>query len=292
MKHLFENQGSRPAWEDLTTRELDDLLAQDFAAGQDGLLDTAAILAMTEVINSREEDAPIDADVQAAWERFRARIREEETTPTESIPEELPAAPEAVSFAKPERKKPRWRKLRWAVAVAAVVCLLVTIMMVPVSGERGVDRMVRWTEQHFSFGAQSGLPQEHPGGVTYKEVQETVEGLTIQHVLPNWYPEGTVLEEMEINDLLNGTSVDVLFSLGEDVFSLSISVYDTKQEGTAQYEKNEGYVEPYYVNHVPHYIMENMGRRTAAWQNGNTENAIHGDLTVEELKLMIDSIYE
>ena len=96
---------------------------------------------------------------------------------------------------------------------------------------------------------------------------------------------------MEINDLLNGTSVDVLFSLGEDVFSLSISVYDTKQEGTAQYEKNEGYVEPYYVNHVPHYIMENMGRRTAAWQNGNTENAIQGDLTVEELKQMIDSIY-
>ena len=38
MKHPFENQGSRPAWEDLTTQELDDLLAQDFAAGQDGLL--------------------------------------------------------------------------------------------------------------------------------------------------------------------------------------------------------------------------------------------------------------
>ena len=27
MKHPFENQGNRPAWEDLTTRELDDLLA-------------------------------------------------------------------------------------------------------------------------------------------------------------------------------------------------------------------------------------------------------------------------
>ena len=145
--------------------------------------------------------------------------------------------------------------------------------------------------QHFSFLPQNNLPQERPGAVTYAEVQETVTQLTIQPVLPTWYPEGTMLEEMEINDLLNGTSVDVLFSLGEDVFSLSISVYDTKQEGTAQYEKNEGYVEPYYVNHVPHYIMENMGRRTAAWQNGNTENAIQGDLTVEELKQMIDSIY-
>lgn len=284
MKHPFENQGNRPAWEDLTTQELDDLLAQNFAAGQDGLLDTEAILDMTEVINSREEDTPTDADLQAAWETFRARIREEEPTPTESIPEEAPAA---VPFAKPERKKPGRKKLRWAVVAAAVVCLLA----VPALGGDSVENLVQWTEQHFSFLPQNNLPQECPGAVTYAEVQETVAQLTIQSVLPTWYPEGTMLEEMEINDLLNGTSVDVLFSLGEDVFSLSISVYDTKQEGTAQYEKNEGYVEPYYVNHVPHYIMENMGRRTAAWQNGNTENAIQGDLTVEELKQMIDSIY-
>lgn len=292
MKHPFENQGSRPAWEDLTTQELDDLLAQDFAAGQDGLLEPEAILAMTEVINRREEDTPTDAGVQAAWERFRARIREEETTPTESIPEELPAAPEAVSFAKPERKKPRWRKLRWAVAVAAVVCLLVTIMMVPVSGERGVDRMVRWTEQHFSFGTQNSLPQERPGGVTYKEVQETVEGLTIQHVLPNWYPEGTVLEELAVNEMFDGTNVNVSFSLKDKEFSLNIDVYDLEPIGTTKYEKNEGPVEAYYVNRVPHYIMGNMDKHIVVWKNGNTENFIQGDLTVEELKLMIDSIYE
>lgn len=284
MKHPFENQGNRPAWEEMTTQELEDLLWRDFAADQEGFLDPADILAMTEVINSREEDTPTDADLQAAWETFRARIREEEPTPTESIPEEAPAA---VPFAKPERKKPGRKKLRWAVVAAAVVCLLA----VPALGGDGVENLVQWTEQHFSFLPQNNLPQECPGAVTYAEVQETVAQLTIQSVLPTWYPEGTMLEEMEINDLLNGTSVDVLFSLGEDVFSLSISVYDTKQEGTAQYEKNEGYVEPYYVNHVPHYIMENMGRRTAAWQNGNTENAIQGDLTVEELKQMIDSIY-
>ena len=284
MKQRLENQ---PAWEEMSTQELDDLLWRDFAAGQEGFLDPADILAITEVINSREEDTPTDADVQAAWETFRARVREEENTPTERVPEESPADPGAVPFAKPERKKPGRRKLRWAVVAAAVVCLLA----VPALGSGAVENLVQWTTQHFSFLPQNSLPQERPGAVTYEEVQETVGQLTDLPVLPTWYPEGTVLEKMEINDLLNGTSVDILFSLGEDVFSLSISVYDTKQEGTAQYEKNVGYVEPYYVNHVPHYIMENMGRRTAAWQNGNTENAIQGDLTVEELKQMIDSIY-
>ena len=287
MKQRLENQGNRPAWEEMTTQELDDLLWRDFAADQEGFLDPADILAITEVINSREEDTPTDADVQAAWETFRARIREEENTPTEGIPEETPAAPGAVPFAKPERKKPGRKKLRWVIIAAAVVCLLA----VPAMGSGAMENLVQWTTQHFSFLPQNSLPQERPGAVTYEEVQETVAQLTELPVLPTWYPEGTMLEKMEINDLLNGTSVDVLFSLGEDVFSLSISVYDTKQEGTAQYEKNEGYVEPYYVNHVPHYIMENMGRRTVAWQNGNTENAIQGDLTVEELKQIIDSIY-
>ena len=96
MKHPFENQGNRPAWEDLTTQELDDLLAQDFAAGQDGLLEPEAILAMTEVINRREEDTPIDADVQADWENFRAQVREKEEGPEEAPaePVPLPAGPE------------------------------------------------------------------------------------------------------------------------------------------------------------------------------------------------------
>lgn len=284
MKQRSENQGNRPAWEEMTTQELDDLLWRDFAADQEGFLDPADILAMTEVINSREEDTPTDADVQAAWETFRARIREEENTPTEGIPEE---APVAVPFAKPEKKKPGRKKLRWAVAAAAVVCLLA----VPALGGDGMENLVQWTERHFSFLPQNNLPQERPGAVTYAEVQETVTQLTIQPVLPNWYPEGTVLEDLEVSEMFDGTNVNVSFSLKDKEFSLNIEVYDLEQIGTTKYEKNEGPVETYYVNRIPHYIMGNMEKHIVTWQNGNTENSIRGSLTEEELKQMIDSIY-
>ncbi len=286
MKDRPENHGKGRGWETLTTQALDDLLWQDFAADRDGSLDPADILAITEVINDREEDTPTDADVEAALTDFLARVKEE-SAPTERIPEAPPAAPAAVPAAKPERKRAGRRKLRWVVVAAAVVCL----MTVPAMGSGAMENLVEWTTQHFWFLPQSSAPQERPGAVTYEEVQNTLAQLTDLPVLPTWYPEGTVLEKMEVNDLLNGTGVDVLFSLGEDIFSLSISVYDSKQEGITQYEKEEGYVEPYYVNHIPHYIMGNIGRYTVVWQNGNTENAIQGDLTVEELKQMIDSIY-
>ena len=284
MNHQPENQGNRPAWEEMSTRELDGLLWRDFAADQEGFLDPEDILTITEVINSREEDTPTDADVQAAWESFRARIREEEPTPTESIPEEAPAA---VPFAKPEKKKPGRKKLRWAVAAAAVVCLLA----VPAMGSGAMENLVEWTTQYFSFLPQSGAPQERPGAVTYAEVQETVGQLTDIPVLPAWYPEGTVLEQLTVNERFSGTSINVSFSLRNQVFALIVTVYDSEQIGTTKYEKNEGYVEPYYVNGIPHYIMGNMERYSVAWQNGNTENSIQGDLTVEELKQMIDSIY-
>ena len=284
MNHQPENQGNRPAWEEMSTRELDGLLWRDFAADQEGFLDPEDILTITEVINSREEDTPTDADVQAAWESFRARIREEEPTPTESIPEEAPAA---VPFAKPEKKKPGRKKLRWAVAAAAVVCLLA----VPAMGSGAMENLVEWTTQYFSFLPQSGAPQERPGAVTYAEVQETVGQLTDIPVLPAWYPEGTVLEQLTVNERFSGTSINVSFSLRDQVFALIVTVYDSEQIGTTKYEKNEGYVEHYYVNGIPHYIMGNMERYSVAWQNGNTENSIQGDLTVEELKQMIDSIY-
>ena len=280
MKQRSENQGNRPAWEDMTTQELDDLLWRDFAADQEGFLDPADILASTEVINSREEDTPTDADVQAALADFRARIREKEDFPPESIPEKNSVAP---------AKKTRVgrKRLRWAVAAAAVLCL----MAVPAIANNTVDHLVQWTNQHLSFLSQGGLPQERPGAVTYAEVQETVAQLTIQPVLPNWYPEGTVLEDLEVSEMFDGTNVNVSFSLKDKEFSLNIEVYDLEQIGTTKYEKNEGPVETYYVNRIPHYIMGNMEKHIVAWQNGNTENSIQGSLTVEELKMMIDAIY-
>lgn len=274
MKQNFENRGSRPAWDEITTQELEDLLAQDFAADQDGFLSPEDILAITEVINDREEDTPSQADAQAAWEAFRARIQEEADT------EDAPTKRKA-------RKIPR-RFLRCAVVAAVLAALLA----VPVAAGYAPHYLVRWTEQHFFFATQNDLPQENPGSVTYAEVQETVAALTQQPVLPQWYPLGTTLEEMTVEETLEETSVYILFSLRGDTFALHIEIYHGEQSGTALYEKSPGDVETYYVGHIPHYLMKNMDRQTAVWRNGNTENMIHGDLSANELQTMIDSIYQ
>ena len=76
------------------------------------------------------------------------------------------------------------------------------------------------------LGSRDRLPQEHPNGLTYQEVLETVEGLPIQPILPTWYPKGTMLEKMEYNHLVNGIAVDTMFARGEHHFYFSTCVYD------------------------------------------------------------------
>lgn len=284
MKQRLENQ---PAWEEMSTQELDDLLWRDFAADQEGFLDPADILAITEVINDREEDTPTDADVQAALADFWTRVREEENTTTERVPEESPADPGAVPFAKPERKKPGRRKFRWAVAAAAVVCLLA----VPALGGDGVESLVDWTAETFSFGKGNDI-DESRSKVMFSELESQVSALTDLSVLPAWYPEGTTLERVEEYEVSGSKDICAVFERQGEAFSLTITVYETIPEHMGGYEKNDETPKQYFANGIPHYIMGNMDWHSATWVNENAECFIQGNLTVEELTQMIDSIYE
>lgn len=277
MKQRLENQGNRPAWEEMTTQELEDLLWRDFAADQEGFLDPADILAMTEVINSREEDTPIDADVQADWENFRAQVREKEEGP-----EEAPAEPVPLP-AKPRRP----RKLRWAVAAAAVVCLLA----VPALCGDGVESLVDWTAETFSFGKENGI-DESQSKVMFSELESQVSALTDLPVLPTWYPEGTRIEQVETYEVSGSKDICAVFERQGEAFSLTITVYETIPEQMGGYEKNDETPKQYFANGIPHYIMGNMDWHSATWVNENAECFIQGNLTVEELTQMIDSIYE
>lgn len=54
---------------DMSTKALDDLVAQDFSNDQNTFLTTEDILAILETIDDREHDSP-----EVDWVTFRARI--------------------------------------------------------------------------------------------------------------------------------------------------------------------------------------------------------------------------
>ena len=60
----------------------------------------------------------------------------------------------------------------------------------------------------------------------------------------------------------------------------------------AEYQKDDEQQEVYFYNDIEHYVMTNMGSYRAVWTNGLCEVGISGLESKEELKKMIDSIYE
>lgn len=283
--------GQYAGLEQLSTQALEDLLQQDFAAGEDHS-NPDLVMAIMEVMEQRTPQAAPAVDVDAAWNAFRAgkiAPMEPEAEAAGPLPEAAPVPPSAAP------QKPRRRKApRRALAVAAVVCVLVCLFILPVQGSSLLQNLVQWSDANFSF-----LSREPDGteavlrNPDYQQVEKTVSELTNRPVLPTWYPPGSSVVQVERHTVENGYYCVVVFSLDGQEFLLSVEIYDTIEDlPTHQYEKNKGPVEEYYANHISHYIMGNMERNIAVWRNGPTECSLHGFLSPDTLKRMIDSIYE
>ena len=295
--------GKYPWLEQLSTQALEDLLRQDFAAGE-GHSDPDFVTAILEVIAQRTPDEALPVDTDTAWASLRARTLDKphDPAPTEEEPKVEP-------FPAPKRRRPR---RPWV--VAAVVCLMVCLLAVPVQGQSLLESLVSWTGSTFTF-----LPQEDTGEepanlpsladpsfsareefsddetyskVVYQQVEEAVADLTDRPVLPTWYPEGSLLTRVEENPMDDGYNFTLVFSWDDTEFMVSVTVYNSEADmDILNYEKNEDSPEEYYVNGIPHYIMGNMARNSAVWRNDTAECSIRGFLTTDQLKQIIDSIY-
>lgn len=289
MKDSKSGRGNPVDLDQLSTPELERLLRNDFLASR-GQTDPEFVAAAMEVIARRKDKTTPEVDVDAAWEKFQARMKKE-LEQKASAPEDTPELPPSGVQGSKRTRGRRW--LRRTVAAAAVVAVLVCLSLVPVQGTSLLKTFVGWTDDTASL-----LPTENSdkndffNNVMYQRVVETVSNYTDQPILPTWYPEGSSIIRVEENSVNNGYNVIVIFSLNGKEFSMSIGIYnDTTSLPTYQYEKNEGSVEEYYSNGIPHYIMGNMDQNSVVWRSGLTECSIQGFLSTDEIKKMVDSIY-
>lgn len=281
------NQGNNLGLEQLSTQELEELLRRDFAAGE-GNSDTDLVMAIMEVIAQRRTPT-VDAD--AAWETFRTKyIDPQEVTAPSLPPEEAPEA-EPTVVPLPPQKPPKKRRLRRVFPVVAVVCILVAALAISAYGSGKLQVWIQWDTDTFSFRSKKDSALfDNPD---YTKLEDFVKAYTDLPILPTWYPEGTTITKTDEFSLSDQHSIDAIFDLNGNSFVFSVTIYGTITENpTSLYEKNDSVPEEYYVNHIPHYIFDNVERTVAAWWNGNVECSIVGSLTRDELKQMLTSIYE
>lgn len=88
----------------------------------------------------------------------------------------------------------------------------------------------------------------------------------------------------------NSFNLSALFLSGENM--IRYSVICTSGERQINYHKNNDNAEIFEYKGVTHYIIINSSKTSTIWVNDGVECSIVGDISTDELKIIIISIYE
>ena len=283
----------RKVLEKLSTEELEDLLAQDFFEHENEEPDVEYIAAILEVIDEREGDTPEkQAEVEAAWERFQNCIQERELEgPTADGAEEASRDHERSKKDRQAPQKCPVRALRYCAVAAAVVVLVCSSAYA--LGWNVFQALAQWTEETFSFLTGQETKESYDSEV-FRYMQLAVAKVSDTPAVPVWAPEGTEqVREIDVAERKDRTRIQGTYVVDGKEFTILIVVYNTEpNEYSTVYQRDEETEQEYEAGGVVHYLVENNGFASAAWTNSVVEGHIQGELTLEELRDMIDSIYE
>ena len=224
---------------------------------------------------------------EETWKTFQARNLTEEP---ENEAEQEEKQEKVISFPQ-EYQLPHKRK-RWLTSVVAAACAVFVFCAPVAHGSTILETMTNWKQTTFSTPDQQEI-----GTVAvltnpdYLKVVEAVENATGTALLPNWYPDGMTVEQVEDNSDDNLLSYVIVFSKEKQHFLLSVLTYDKNSAMNSMYEKNEDSGDVRYTSGgMPYYVMENLERTVVVWKDKTAEYNLSGFLTQDELEYMMNSI--
>lgn len=287
--------------ERMSTAKLEKLLLQDFQDPEGGEDRMDKLYYAARLLAERNPDS--GAAPNRAWESFQEKYLP--FVEARSAHYEDGTAPS--SYAAQGRRQSRSRRwgLRGILVVAALVVLLLSVSATAAATGHDLWRLLaQWTDEVISITPgqvtrvdpdEIRIPEE---GTEYSSLQEALDdcGLTLP-VAPKWIPEGFELMEL-IVDTHDPTSLAFVTCYhGDDTTLLiSLNIFLTRDDGGhggyGDFQKDEGDPNPYEAGGITHLLSTNAGRPIALWVNGPVEGSIIGDITMDELKQIIDSIYE
>ena len=200
----------------------------------------------------------------------------------------------------------RHRLLRTGQLVAALVALLLLLTVATAAAGYDIWRMLaEWTAEQITLAPGQieyidpddlHIPEE-PGEYTDLQEALTAYGLN-RSVVPKWLPEGFVQIHLDIEAAAKGSLIIfyALYQWEKNPLVIQVNIYLEDEERVydsfGNFQKDEGDPIPYEAGGITHLLTTNAGRPVALWANGPAECFIGGNITMEELKQMIDSIYE
>lgn len=203
----------------------------------------------------------------------------------------------AVPVSSPGKKHSN-RALFKLLPIAAVLVLLLGSVTAQAFGWNIFGAIARWTSEIFQLGNSSTPyatiqvnPLEKGEEAYYDTLEEAVEAFGITApIVPKWIPERFELTKVTATNKTGGVFICADYISGDDI--LQIRYKEMKNVDFSSLEQEGSEVESYSIGEYRHYLLTDMDREKAFWQNEKLECVVAGNVSRKESKDIIDSIYE
>lgn len=276
-----QNRGIRDfsKYDSMETAELEQILRLDAEAPEGTESDTELILYVMEVLASRRNNTNITGNTaQQAWESFTQNYMPHDIHKSNLRKERKPAAP--------------W--VRRLIATAAVLTLVIAVPITAKAFSWGNlwDVIANWAWETFSF-VSSDDDKDHDVTLVSPENYSSLQDALAKsnrdpNIAPSWIPDGFVLEKIEKDSSPVREVYSATYRNSNNI--LRIQIHSYINNNPEKIEVNEDLIEIYEAGGIKYYILSNNNQIRAAWTTEIYECLIFGDITIDEIKLMIDSI--
>ncbi len=174
---------------------------------------------------------------------------------------------------------------RFASAVAVLVLFMfVGTVTAYALGYNPIRYIGRWTDEQFWL---ERVP------ITQELADKVAEYSNGNACVPKWLPDGYVAGNLRSSEQDFYTTIrsDFYEDINSNVLYIDYRIYPYSDQ-MSLYEKDSKEVIEYVYGGINHYIMSNLDSITIVWYNSNIEGSIMGNISLDEAKKIINSIYE
>lgn len=246
--------------------------------------DVDLLCAYLDVLEEKDPILPKDFEPDKALEKFErehADLFEELENATDPVVQPEPA------------KKPRLRRSHmsyWRIALKAALVLTICGVVAQATVPGVFDGIIEWGTEAFSIkkaGGQLELPEAVEG--EFVSLQAALDEHEVAEKLaPTWIPSGFSLESVDVVSFSDYLLFNARYTSEEKSIFIRISDAASDRYGI-EYSFEDGGSE-YSTNGVSYFISENVEQARATWIVGHYLCTLSGDLSLQELQEVLDSI--
>lgn len=278
---MSDNQGRESRdfsrYDSMKTEELEELLRLDTDAPEGAEPDVELMLYVLEVLNKRNRIKEVVGDsTQEAYESFMQDY-----------------FPEDIQIEKPSARKPlRWVRRLTAAAAAVLVFVMLGTVTANAFGVNIWRAVAVWAQEtlHFQMGDEVDTEDPEPtSNLEYKSLEEMIYKIEkVSGLVPTWIPDGFVLSELITDETPIQKNYIAVYENGDKY--LKITIRSHQGAYPEQIEQGEGDSKVEVIDGVEYFYFTNYDQNRVAWINCSYECYISGDVTVEQLEEMVNSI--